>query len=163
MFELLEILLEIIFFRGRWKAREERRRSKSRLKNAHLGDLVVYEYPGTGIFEKREIVRLTPVVAIVKQSGIGGSEELYKLDANIEDLYGVSESGLKIESVRFVDKDITCRTLMVCEEGITSKYYIAPDVVPVGGLVKIEMGGEVLMRLVDYQYGKDVAKDKITN
>lgn len=160
MLEMFEILFEIIFFRGRWKARGEWRRSKSRLKNARLGDLVVYEYPGTGILEKREIVRLTNVVAIVKQSGTGGSEELYKLDANIEDLYGVSESDLKIESVKFADKDIICKTLIVTKEGITNKYYIAPDVVPVGGLVKIEIGGEVLMRLVDYHYGKDIEKDK---
>ena len=138
--------------------------------NARVGDWVVYEYPGTGMLSKKEIVRLTPVVAVIKtyikrkNAEWGeGPDEIYKLGANIEAIYGygVSESDLKIGSVRVADKDIASKILIVTEEGVTGKVYFASDVVPVGGLVKMEMGGEVLMKLVEYQYGKDITKDKI--
>ena len=168
MWDLLGILLDIIFALGRGKSREERRRSKNRLKNVRIGDSVVYEYPGTGMLEKKEIVRLTPAGAIVKTYTrlknaelISGAEELIKLDADIENLYGVTENDIKIESVRVANKDITCKTLIRTKEGVTIKVYVAPDVVPVRGLVKIEKGGEVLMRLVEYKYGQDIEKEKI--
>ena len=90
-----------------------------------------------------------------------GVEGLIKLGEDIEETYGVPESDLQIEIVRVADKDITCKTLISTEKGDTSKFYIAPDVIPVGGLVKIENRGEVLMKLVDFHYGKNVEKEKM--
>ena len=141
---------------------DARKKTPSIFANSRVGDSVVYESPGSGIMEKREIVRLTPVVVVVKTSRKfdqndewgGGLETLFNLNADLSERWGVSKKPMKAENFSFGEKDITCEVIVASEDGVEIKLYVAPDIVPVGGLVKLEQAGNVLLRLIDYQLGE---------
>lgn len=126
--------------------------------DARVGDWVVYEEAGVPS-QKQEIVRKTSVVAIVltytwepkKKEWLRlGLERMVDLSADFKELYGVSENDLKPEKVKIMDIEVNCRTAVVNEDGKKCKIYVAPDTVPLGGVIKLVCDGEVMLQAAEY-------------
>ena len=125
--------------------------------DARIGDWVVYGGPDGTPFQKQEIVRKTPVVAIVltrlwdrqKKRWQDGYENMVDLSADLKELFGTPESDWRPEKVKIKDADVACSTAVTNEAGQKCTVYLAPDAVPVGGLVKTECGGQILLQLID--------------
>lgn len=126
--------------------------------NARVGDWVVYESSEGALIQKREIVRKTDVGVVVltymwipeTKEWHRGLEEIVSFSAGINDLYGVSPTDLKPEQIAIRSADITCGSAIVSAEGTECKICFAPDIIPVGGMVRLECGGKIIMKAVDY-------------
>lgn len=132
--------------------------------DARVGDWVVYGEPDGTPFQKQEIVRKTPVVAIVltyewdrqKKEWQSGLENMVDLSADLTELFGTAESEWMPEKAKIKDAEVACTTADITLDKIRLKWgeekckiYLAPDAVPVGGLVKTECGGKVVLQLLD--------------
>ncbi|MBZ5678804.1 MAG: tetratricopeptide repeat protein [Acidobacteriia bacterium] len=130
--------------------------------DVRVGDWVVYNGPQGTPIRKVEVIRKTPVVAIVEDSmwnaggkeWLGGPEQMVNLSGGLKESFDVSESDLKTERTKIKGSEITCSTVVTKQEGKECKIYFAPDAIPVGGLAKVECDGQVVMQAADYMRGK---------
>lgn len=136
--------------------------------DARVGDWVVYGGTDGAPFQKQEIVRKTPIVAIVltylwdpqKKEWQSSLENMVDLSADLKELFGTPASDWKPETAKIKDAEVACTTADITLDEIRlqwgeekCKIYLAPDVVPVGGLVKTECGGKVVLQLLDSHRG----------
>lgn len=127
-----------------------------------VGDWVEYEGPQGMPVSKTEVVKKTSLVVVVarstwdrgKKEWQTADEELADLSGGVESSYGIAESSLKAEKAKIKEQEVACSTALVTQEGKQCKIYLAPEIVPVGGLVKIVCDGEVIMQAAGYQRGK---------
>lgn len=124
---------------------------------ARVGDWVVYGGTDHTPYEKREIVRMTPVVAVVltrlwdapKKKWRDGEETIVDLSADLVELFGTPESDWRHETVSVKGAEVACSTAVINEGEKKCKLYLAPEAVPLGGLVKTECGDQILLPLID--------------
>jgi tetratricopeptide (TPR) repeat protein len=130
--------------------------------DARVGDWVGYEKDGV-IYMKDEIIRKTSIVAITltylwyekdKAWSPFGLERMVDLAADFKELYGVSENDLKPGKVRMKGIEVKCLTAVVNDEGKRCKIYVAPDTVPVGGVIKLVCDGKVILQAAEYHRAK---------
>ena len=76
------------------------------------------------------------------------------LGADAKQLYDVSDADLRTEKVQIKDAPISCSTGVTTQGGSKCKIYLAPDIVPLGGLVKVECEGQIVMQAADFGRAK---------
>ncbi len=137
--------------------------------DVRVGDWVVYHTPGGPPDNKRELIKKTPLVALIlnhswnpaKKVWEPSLEEIIDLGADAKQLYDVSDADLHTEKAQIKDAPISCSTgvttqgrskCKICRS--KCKIYLAPDIVPLGGLVKVECEGQIVMQATDFGRAK---------
>ena len=124
------------------------------------GDWVIYESEGEPVL-KAEILKVTPVVILLTnrtwdaqdEEWKGSDERMIRRDIKLNEYYELEDLDLQQDTVAFGGKEIGCLTGTIeGPDGTMLKFYLAPDVVPLGGLLRLEQNNEVV--LVASQYGR---------
>jgi len=130
------------------------------LASARVGDWVVFSNKNEPA-EKKEVTGKTPVVVLVKTSEWNGAEkkwmegreEMTEISATLKDMFDVAESDWKPETVRIKNADVASLAAVVDQQGQSCKLNVAPDTVPLGGMISMSCGPEVVIQLSDYGHG----------
>jgi tetratricopeptide (TPR) repeat protein len=135
--------------------------------NARAGDEVTYEDGHGALRLRRRIIEVTPVIALIqsnewdaqKQQWGQGQEEIQPLSATgTEDLLyeflGVAPAGgdWGADTVTVGGRQIPCRTFDMRGD-FKVKYWLAPDVVPAGGIVLVIVDEVIELRLRTFHTG----------
>jgi tetratricopeptide (TPR) repeat protein len=129
---------------------------------ARVGDWVVYGDEQRHPLQKSEIIAMTPVVAVVSllgwdptnQQWAQESEQIVDLSADLKELYGVAEKDWKPGKAKVGGVEVDCVTAISTDKGKTCKMFLSPRVVPLGGIVKVECDGKLLVQTIEYHRGK---------
>lgn len=130
------------------------------LADARIGDWVEYAIDGE-LYERREVVAITPAVVIVATSmhitargWMPASESPMLRDTDLRTLHGLGDLELGEGRVQFRGQEIPCIIATIEDEGMEMTSYFAPEVVPLGGLVRMTVG-DMTMELTDFARGPE--------
>jgi hypothetical protein len=134
---------------------------QSPFADARMGDEVIYD-SGEGVpLQRLSVITVTPVVAVLrddrwdtgKKEWAAGREYMRANATTVIDLYGEESSEAYRDTVTIGGKQIGCRTFFRPDRVGKAKWWIAPGVVPVEGLVKVEKDGKVIQLLREFKRG----------
>jgi len=131
--------------------------------DSRVGDWVVRGDKKGRPMERQELVRKTALVAVLRHSWwqreekqwSPGTERIVDLTATHADLFGETTSNPTTKRISIKGAKLTCVAAVAESDGKKCTRYFAPgEIVPLGGLVRIECDGDVLFQVIDYHRGK---------
>lgn len=129
--------------------------------DARAGDEATYEDRGGVPLLRRRVAQVTPVIALIrsdnwdprKRQWVEGQEEIQPLSATATDDYEGTPGEWGSDTVTVEGARIPCRTFLTAEGDHKAKYWIAPGLVPAGGIVSVTVNDALTLRLQTFKRG----------
>jgi tetratricopeptide (TPR) repeat protein len=125
---------------------------------ARVGDWVVY-HSGDTPSEKHEVVSANPRAVVVRRhfwhhperKFSEGPEQTVERWIDLKDYFGLGPGALQPATVTFRGQSVRCLTFTdKSTDATVGRYYFAPEVIPVGGLLRLDVNDEPFLLVADY-------------
>jgi tetratricopeptide (TPR) repeat protein len=125
---------------------------------AKVGDWVVY-HSGDSPFEKYEIVKANPrAVVVLRQlwdskdgKFSGGTAQTVERWIDLKEYFGLGHGEFQRETVTFRSEGVSCLTFTTkSADGTANRYYFAPQVIPVGGLLRLDTNDQPFLLVATF-------------
>jgi tetratricopeptide (TPR) repeat protein len=129
--------------------------------DARVGDEATYEN-GDGVpLLRRRVTQVTPVIALIqsddwdprKQQWVEGQAEMQPLSATATEDYEGMPGDWGTDTATVAGARIPCRTFLTQEGDHKAKFWIAPAVIPAGGIVSVMVDDALTLRLQTFKRG----------
>ena len=127
--------------------------------NAQVGDWATYSQGDDMSKERVDVVKKTSTAVVLRVSSreFGAEDEkIVGLAERIEDIYGVPGATANPGQLSLGDSKITCLVLVSeikqAGESFQLKLYFNPDSIPMDGLIRLEVDGEMMTQIKRYRF-----------
>lgn len=127
--------------------------------NAQVGEWAIYSQGDDMPEQKKEVIAKTSTAVVVRSSAVTWQPEVETVvglgERLLEDIYGVSGAESKPGELSLGGSTIKCRVLAIEEkeagESHRVKIYFDPESIPLDGLIRFEIDGEVISQIIRFR------------